>query len=113
MPIYAFGSLLLFVGAVLTLDLTGHGSDSPTFIALVVATIPSIVAALFAERSSRDIRNGVVQEKARHGAAKAIEESGAAEAAENAATAVTDNAQAVATLISMLENHLDKESKKP
>ena len=44
------------------------------FIALVVSTVPSLIAAATAERTSKDIRNGVVVEKAREGAVQAIQE---------------------------------------
>jgi uncharacterized membrane protein len=58
-----------------------------TLIGLVVTTIPSLIAAAFAERSSRDIRNGVVTDKAKDGALKALEESGVTTVAKDAGEA--------------------------
>lgn len=44
------------------------------FIALIASTVPSLIASAYAERTSRDVRNGVVAEKAREGAVMAINE---------------------------------------
>ena len=73
-PIYSFLSLVVFVAGLVVLTVTDHADDGGVFIALVVSTLPSLVAAISAERTARDIRNGVVQDKARQGAHEAIAE---------------------------------------
>lgn len=73
-PLYSFLSLVVFVGAMVALIVTDHASDSGVLLAVVVSTLPSLVAAISSERTARDIRNGVVQDKARQGAHEAIAE---------------------------------------
>jgi hypothetical protein len=75
-PLYTFGTIVLFVMAVVVLIVTNHADESGLFLALAISTLPSLVGSLFAERASRDIRNGVVVEQTRQGAAQAIEEKG-------------------------------------
>lgn len=77
-PIYALGSAVLMLGAGAVVVMSGHGgaNGGNLLIGLVVTTIPSLIAAAFAERTARDVRNGTVTEKARLGASKAISEAG-------------------------------------
>lgn len=75
-PIYALLALVVFVGALLTLYLTGRDSGAGLFIALAVSTLPSLVASLAAERAARDIRNGTLRKKVKEGTLQAIDESG-------------------------------------
>lgn len=51
-------------------------------IGLVLTTVPSFAALWYAERASRDIRNGTVTEKARQGTHIALEESGVTDVVE-------------------------------
>jgi len=71
-PYLAFATIALFVTAVVVLIITDHAEDSTLFIGFVITTCPSIVAAIFAERAAKDIRNHVVQEKARAGTEQAL-----------------------------------------
>lgn len=71
---YATGGGLLAVGTVLIL--LGRADDVDMLLALAASTVPSFVAAGYAERASRDVRNGTVTEKAKEGALEAIEEKG-------------------------------------
>lgn len=73
-PVYSFLTVVVFAASLVALYLTGHADDGGVFIALVVSTLPSLVAAIASERTARDIRNGVVQDKARQGAHEAISE---------------------------------------
>ncbi len=68
MPIYAlsaaFGMLVLAV--VLLLFTDPEQQTTPVFVSivgLIITTIPSLLAAAFAERAVRDIRNGVLKGK--------------------------------------------------
>lgn len=45
-----------------------------TIVGLIGTSVPAILAAAFAERASRDIRNGVVVAKVKQGATEAIRE---------------------------------------
>lgn len=77
-PIAAMGTAAVLILAGVAVVMTGHGgaNDGSLLVGLVVTTIPSLLAAGYAERASRDVRNGTVTEKARQGARKAIEEAG-------------------------------------
>jgi hypothetical protein len=72
-PIYALVALVAFLASTVTVIVTGN-ADSPLFWPIVAGSVPSLVAAIAAERASRDIRNGTIVEKAREGAVQAIEE---------------------------------------
>lgn len=78
LPLYSLVAAVVFVvtGAGLAVFAPENNQNAAMLIALLVSTLPSLVAALFAERSSRDIRNGVMTEKAREGASQAIQEHG-------------------------------------
>lgn len=89
-PIWAFLSIITFVGSAVVLSLTGH--DNSILLPVLLSQIPSVVAALFSERAARDIRNGVVEEKAHAGASSAM-----------------NNPETLKALLDMLENHLEKD----
>lgn len=89
-PVWAFLSMISFVASALALSLTGH--DNSVLVPVLLSQIPSLVAALFSERAARDIRNGVVEQKAHAGAQSAI-----------------NNPDTMKALLDMLENHLEKE----
>ena len=60
-------------------------NSTPIFVSivgLIATSVPALIAAAFAERSSHDIRNGVVEEKAKRGTHKALEEAGVTEVVE-------------------------------
>lgn len=76
-PLYATICAVAFVACAVLLVLFAdpHSSQSIMIVlGLIVTTLPSLVASIFAERASRDIRNGVLEEKAKSGAAQAIQE---------------------------------------
>lgn len=75
-PLYALVASVVFVAAAVALVIFADPENSNTMmlIGLLVSTIPSLVAAVFSERTARDIRNGVMVEKVREGAAQAIDE---------------------------------------
>ncbi len=77
-PLFAMGTALLLTVAGVVVVVTGNGgkNDGSLLVGLVVTTIPSLLAAGYAERTSRDVRNGTVQEKARQGTRQAIEDAG-------------------------------------
>lgn len=71
----ALFALILF--AIVALAIGGGLTDQSTplvvtLVGLVVSTVPSLIAAAFAERASKDIRNGTVVAKAKEGAVEAI-----------------------------------------
>lgn len=75
LPYVAAGTLVILIGYAVLLAVTGHMSDELVG-GLIITTIPSVTAAGFAERAARDIRNGVVQDKAKQGTHEALIESG-------------------------------------
>jgi hypothetical protein len=79
-----------------------------TLVGLIVTTVPSLIAAAFSERTGRDVRNGVVEQKAKDGATKALRETGVTDVVEAsgrgassaaAIEALTASTQALTTLI--------------
>lgn len=79
-PLYTLGATAVFAAGVLVLILTDNAKNATLFVTLVLSTLPSLGAAFFSERASRDVRNGVVEEKARKGAHKALKEAGVTDA---------------------------------
>lgn len=77
-PLYALVATALFVTAAVVLVLFADPENQSTVvvIGMIVSTLPSLVASFFAERASRDVRNGVLTEKVREGTVQAIQEEG-------------------------------------
>lgn len=65
----------ILVVAVVVLSVTGATRNELVLTSLL-ALIPGTLAAGYAERTNRDVRNGVVQEKAKEGAKQALNETG-------------------------------------
>lgn len=105
-PVAALGTAALLIVAGVVLVLSGHGgaNDGSLLVGLVVTTIPSLLAAGYAERASRDVRNGTVTEKARQGARKAIQDAGVVTREGPAVqAALTAQAASTAALTALLE----------
>jgi hypothetical protein len=105
-PLYSFATLALFVVGIVVLIVTDNEDDGGLFIALAISTIPSLVASLFAERAARDIRNGVLQSKAKAGAQEALDETGVTATVE-ATQRGESSALAMAALARLLEQNTD------
>lgn len=78
LPYASLGSavVLIIVGATVVISGNGGENGGAILIGLVVTTIPSLIAAAFAERNAKDIRNGTLTDKARQGAHAAIVDAG-------------------------------------
>lgn len=76
-PLYTvITTAILLVAAVLLVVFVPQDKQGYSLLlGLLVTTIPSVVSSLYAERASRDIRNGVVVEKVKEGTKQAISES--------------------------------------
>lgn len=83
-PVVTLVALVLTVVALVLLILFGDPARSATFEGILIGAVPSLLAAAYSERSSRDIRNGTVTDKARQGARAALDESGVTEVVQNA-----------------------------
>lgn len=82
-PHYTLGAgVVLVVVGIAAAYLTNDSQSMSLLLGLVVTTVPSLLAAGYAERASRDIRNGTVKEKARQGTVEALEETGVTEVVE-------------------------------
>lgn len=80
-PVWSLVTAVMLVGfAVVTLVFADFDDERTPYIVmvlgLIVTTVPSLISSVFAERASRDIRNGVVVEKTREGATEALHETG-------------------------------------
>lgn len=76
-PLYATVAAIVLVitGAVLVIFSNPEQSPSTIIVLGLIATsVPSLVGAIFSERASRDIRNGVVLNKVKEGARQALTE---------------------------------------
>jgi|SRR5690242_13891129 len=69
----ALAAMLLGTGVLIVL-FGGDTDAAHQLLAVVIAALPALLAAGYAERTSRDVRNGTVVEKARQGARKALED---------------------------------------
>lgn len=108
MPLWSLGSAVVLVAMCLGFLSFAHLDEASTPIAitvigLVVTTVPTLIGAAFAERASRDIRNGTVTTKVKD----ALEETGVTAAVENANSttpqtmnALNANTQALTLLMS-------------
>lgn len=90
----------LAVTLVAILAMTGSLNDRSTplvvaIVSMVVTTVPGLVAATYAERASRDLRNGTVVEKARQGAVKAFHDDQAKASMREAAGHALEDRQVV------------------
>lgn len=76
-PLYTVvTTAILLVAAVLLVVFVPQDKQGYSLLlGLLVTTIPSVVSSLYAERASRDIRNGVVVDKVKEGTKQAIAES--------------------------------------
>lgn len=82
----------------------GAAGNHNALAVVVASTVPSLLAAGFAERASRDIRNGTVTEKARQGATEALEETGVIQAVEEGRQTTP---AALTALIMLLSDRLE------
>lgn len=84
-PHYTLGAaVLLVIVGVAAAVLTRDQRNLSILLGLIVTTVPGLIAAGYAERASRDIRNGTVTEKARQGTVKALTETGVTDVVEAA-----------------------------
>lgn len=75
-------AVVLVVVGVAAAYVTDNRQSMTTLLGLIATTVPSLLAAGYAERASRDIRNGTVTEKARQGSVRAMEEVGVVDVVE-------------------------------
>ena len=77
-PILAIATAVLLCAFAVVVIVAGYGDEGAgaLMIGLILTTVPSLIAAAFAERVSRDVRNGVVEHKAKQGARQALNEAG-------------------------------------
>lgn len=89
LPYASLASAVLLIGTGAVVVMSGNGGENggAILIGLVVTTIPSLIAAAFAERNARDIRNGTVVEKVRQGTHRALAEAGVSTSTSPQATA--------------------------
>ena len=102
-PLYALIATIAFVisAVLLVIFAPPENQGAITLIGLFVSTLPSLVAAFASERASRDIRNGVVEYKAKTGALQALDETGVTSAVQEGQTTT---ATALTALTKILEN---------
>lgn len=113
MPLYTITAAILFVAlAVLAAIFTPERNQSMTIIliGMVVTTVPSLIASAYAERTSRDVRNGVVEHKAKRGAIQALQETGVTDVVDaNKRGEATELAmKAIAQLLKNTEVHINE-----
>lgn len=107
-PHYTLGAgVLLVVVGVLAAYLTDNRQSMTTLLGLIATTVPSLLAAGYAERASRDIRNGTVTEKAKQGTKQAMDEVGVTEVVE-ASQRGASSVMATQALAVLLQNWEDE-----
>ena len=106
LPYASLGAaLVLFItGAIVVLAGNGGENGGALLIGLAVTTVPSLIAAGYAERNAKDIRNGTVTEKVRVGTHQAIMEAGVVtKDAPAVHAAMTAQAASTAALTALLQ----------
>jgi hypothetical protein len=73
-------TVVLIVAGIVGATIVNDDRSFELLVGLIITTVPSLGAMAFAERASRDIRNGTVTEKARQGTRKALDETGVTQA---------------------------------
>jgi hypothetical protein len=79
LPVFTLGAAVILVMlAILGFIFIPAGNvvAQESLIGLIVTTVPSLIAAAFAERTGRDVRNGVMEQKVKDGATKALQDTG-------------------------------------
>lgn len=79
LPVLSLGAAVLFVAlAVLALVFVPKDDQRLTqvvlLVGLVVSTVPSLIASAYSERTSKDMRNGVMVDQVKTGARQALVE---------------------------------------
>lgn len=110
-PLYSMVTTGILVVAAVLLVIFGDPDKQGFMIllGLIVTTVPSVVSAIYSERASRDIRNGVVVDKVREGASQAIED---AQVITRTGPVVTTELSALATLLERIQNATDNSNNK-
>jgi hypothetical protein len=115
LPVFTLGAAVILVMlAILGFIFIPAGNvvAQESLIGLIVTTVPSLIAAAFAERTGRDVRNGVMEQKVKDGATKALQETGVTDvvdasgrgaASAAAIKALTASTNALTTLVDRLE----------
>lgn len=81
-PLFSLIATVVFVLAAVVLLLFAEPGRETLFFAILASTLPTLVAAFSAERTNRDVRNGVITDKARQGAEQALDNKGVTEVVE-------------------------------
>lgn len=107
---FTFLTVLVMIGAGAAVIIfapfdNAHNTDLAIFFGLLTSSVPGLVSSFFAERTSNDVRNGVVIDKSKQGATQAIEESGLVSHVQTQSDA--QNA-ATAALITLLQDRVDQ-----
>jgi hypothetical protein len=115
LPVFTLGAAVIFVMlAILGFIFIPAGNviAQETLVGLIVTTVPSLIAAAFAERTGRDVRNGVMEQKVKDGSIKALKETGVTDVVDAsgrgassaaAIAALTASTNALTTLVDRLE----------
>lgn len=82
-PKFSIVAAILLIALAITAIVVGTivQRDITPIMGFIALAIPALLSSAYAERNSNDMRNGVVQEKAKQGALSALHTSGVVEAA--------------------------------
>ena len=110
-PLFTLGAAIaLILLAILAAVFIPARNQTSTdmLVTTIIAVIPGLIAAAYSERNSRDMRNGVAEQKAKDGATKALQETGVTDVVEangrgatsaTAMAALATHTQALQTLV--------------
>lgn len=68
--------LAILIGALVGLSFAPDTTPVHDILPILSGALPGLLAAAYAERTSRNLHNGVVEEKAKEGAMQALQETG-------------------------------------
>lgn len=77
-PVYSLIATGILLAGAVSLVLFGDEKNQNTVVVLgfILSTLPSVIASFSAERTARDVRNGILVDKVKEGATHALNESG-------------------------------------
>jgi hypothetical protein len=115
LPVFTLGAAVIFVMLAILGFIFIPANNviaQETLVGLIVTTVPSLIAAAFAERTGRDVRNGVMEQKVKDGATKALRETGVTDVVDASGRGASSAAAIAAltastTALNTLVNRLD------
>lgn len=119
LPLFTLGAVCVLValGIIAAIFIPARNQSTvDLLVTMIIASVPGMIGAAYSERNSRDMRNGVLEQKAKDGATKALQETGVTDTvdasgrgavAAKAIEALDLHTQALTTMVNTLNSQSD------